>query len=268
MQRLRWALPLLLCVAGNAAAQAVSSDPLASTLEQSATAAAAFRSAWGLSDREHARFERELRLMQPFVDTQISPLEVLGIAAQSESERRLYASRYVEVQREHNMRALRWAIHVEQAALNAGLREALESDPLIQGRLNSEDKRLQGERKAYFGTKLPAKQSAGHDPLSTDHWPKNQQVPGRIVVFVAPDCAACDDAFEGARRSVKTGLADAVDVVFADMGAPDRDVITRWAVDNGIEADDVSERRITLNYESTRWKTLRGERGVPVVVGQ
>ena len=212
--------------------------------------------AQGLTAAEVETFERVRAAMVPFVDENISPLEVLGISAQSVEEKRQFAQRFVELQLAHTRAALEWAVFVEEAAERVNAREYIAQSDAINNALKAEKNRLKAEQRKYFGfDKKPIQSTAFQQAL----------IAHRKVIFITPGCQQCNEMFQDILVDVKAGEVPAVDVVFADMGAEHSREISQWAASVGLDPSLTRARKVTLNFEGKRWRALRGSNALPYV---
>ena len=85
-----------------------SSNVSGSTLQTSSEDAAvrAVRQAWGLTTEEYVRFQALDKGFRGFFAQNLSPLEILGIHARNEAERKQYAERFARIQYEDVSRIL------------------------------------------------------------------------------------------------------------------------------------------------------------------
>ena len=114
-------------------------------------------------------------------DASLSPIEILGIHAETDQERDAYARRWAKVVYEDTKRVLAF-----QRAFDQAMRELTQSEPLIDV------------------TKLPSHQD-----------PKNELQPSdRLLLFVELDCQLCDEAASVALKT--TEFINALDIYFVD----------------------------------------------------
>lgn len=174
------------------------------------------REAWGLSETE---WQRYLTLMQgirgAISPKTLSPIEVLGIHAETEAERRDYAKRFARLMQEDAERLLAF-----QQAYDQAWREL---DPA--GRL-------------IDPTRLP--KPAVADPLLK---------PGdRLVLFtrLAADCGSCKKALDAANSAAETADVP-LDLYFTD--AKSDDAIRTWISRQGFDEARIRARKITFNHD-------------------
>jgi len=170
---------------------------------------------WGLSPEEWQRYRTLMEGIRGSISpATISPIEVLGIHARDDAERRKYAEQWAVMMREDAERILAFQRAYDQA-----------------GRLLYPDETL------IDVTLLPSR-AAGDEALRrTD----------RVLLFVRPDCAACDALL--ARVLARLDRLDGVDVFLTGIAAGDEGAVRHWAMDRGIRPEWVTARRVTLNFD-------------------
>jgi integrating conjugative element protein (TIGR03759 family) len=235
----RLVMVVSLCLAG---AQALSAQTVLSTLPQSTVEHVdtlreqdQVMRAWGLTEAEAMRYEALMRGPRgAFSVANISPLEVLGIHAETPAQRRAYADRLVRLLYEDTERVLAFERETQAAWQRLG-------QPL------------------FDPTRMPgrtARQAIDKGQL----WGK------RLAVFVAlKDCPRCA---AGTRELVRMTGADSpltgLDVYVID--SHDTEAIRNFARGVGIAPEAVSSRRITLNQGETLFRQYVGEdRDLPKV---
>jgi integrating conjugative element protein (TIGR03759 family) len=174
------------------------------------------REAWGLSEAEWHRY---LALMQgirgAISPKTLSPLEVLGIHAETEAERRNYARRFARLMQEDAERLLAF-----QRAYDQAWREF---DPA--GRM-------------IDPARLPKRAAA--DPMLK---------PGdRLVLFtrLAAECGSCKTMFDAANSAAETADVP-LDIYFTD--AKSDDAIRAWISRQGFDEARIRARKITFNHD-------------------
>lgn len=144
----------------------------------------------------------------------LSPIEVLGIHARDSAERRRYAEQWALMMREDAERILAF-----QHAYDEASQQLFPNETLIDvARLPSRIGRYDALRR-------------------TD----------RVLLFVRPDCGACDALL--ARVLASIDRLAGVDVFLSGIAAGDDTAIRAWAIDRGIRPEWVNAQRVTLNFE-------------------
>ena len=170
---------------------------------------------WGLSAEEWQRYRTLMEGIRGSISPgTISPIEVLGIHARDEAERRKYAEQWAVMMREDAERILAF-----QRAYDAAGRLLYPDESLIDV------------------ARLPLQTDSDDTLRRTD----------RVLLFARPDCAACDALL--ARVLARLDRLDGVDVFLTGISAGDEDAIRAWAAERGIRPEWVTARRVTLNFE-------------------
>lgn len=188
---------------------------------------------WGLSAAEWQRYRTLMEGIRGSISPgTISPIEVLGIHARDDAERRKYAEQWAVMMREDAERILAF-----QRAYDAAGRLLYPDESLIDV------------------ARLPQQTDGGEGLSRTD----------RVLLFVRPDCAACD-ALLG-RVLARLDRLDGVDVFLAGIPAGDEEAIRNWAVERGIRPEWVTARRVTLNFEGGALaRVAPGRAALPVLM--
>lgn len=168
-----------------------------------------------LSSDEWDRHEQLVSELRKYLsNSNISPLEVLGIHAEDAATRREYAKRWARIVYEDTQRVLEF-----QRDFDAAMRELVADQPLIDV------------------SRLPSRMAAP-EIVSTD----------RLLLFVTLDCYLCSIAIETILKHLETFKA--VDVYFTDITYGDETLIQTWASDHGLDPSLVEAGKITLNYDN------------------
>ncbi len=213
-------------------AQAIPSAVAVSGHDDAAAQARLSRDQWGLDETEWQRYQALMAgirgsLSQPA----ISPLEVLGIHARDEAERKKYARQFAEAMRQDTERVLAFQREYQQAwaELNPS---GLMVDP----------------------SKLPAspgKSTAGF------------QTGDRLLLFVKTrDCPACDNLLATALAGQRAGAQ--LDIYITGVASDDG--IRSWARQHNIDPEDVRRKRTTLNHDSGQLAQVAGAGAPPPVL--
>jgi integrating conjugative element protein (TIGR03759 family) len=183
--------------------------------------------AWGLAETEWRRYQSLMQGIRGSVSpATISPLEVLGIHARDEAERRRYAELWAEAMWEDAERILAF----QRAYVEAG-RRLYPDVPLIDS------------------SRLPEK-----DEQTTGLGPQD-----RVLFFTRPDCDACDGLL--ARLLHRIDQIAGIDIYLAGIDPSDDRAVRDWAGQHGIKPEWVRTRKVTLNFEAGALAELTGGRG-------
>jgi integrating conjugative element protein (TIGR03759 family) len=217
---------------------------------------------WGLSVEDYRRYQLLMKGVRGAVsDPRISPIEVLGIHARSDAERRRYAEMFARLMVDDAQRLLQFQTEYEHAvhrlyprlvALDlgaaahppGGLQPALVSAPQ-QPIVSAQPQDTGALAPAAFST--PPAVSAGD----------------RLLVFARDGCPPCDFAVDRALAHARAGIAVDLYVV----GARSADEVQRLARRLGVEPALVGSGRVTLNLDrGTYARVLPGAPALPAVV--
>jgi len=171
--------------------------------------------AWDLSETEWLRYKQLMQGIRGSISPPtISPIEVLGIHARNDEERRRYAEMWARAMREDVDRILAFQRAYDEAG-----------------------KRL-----------YPNEQLIDLDRLSGHDDKQAALLPGdRVLFFTKPDCPACDMVW---RKLVEhLDKVAVVDIYVAGVKPGDDAAIRTWAAGHGIDPVWVRNRHVTLNHE-------------------
>jgi len=183
--------------------------------------------AWDLSDTEWQRYRALMEGIRGSISpATLSPIEVLGIHARDEGERRRYAERWTRLMRDDAERILAF-----QHAYDRAWKRLFPADRLIDP------------------ARLPDGETADVTLQPTD----------RVLFFTRPDCASCDALLRQLLKRVDT-LAG-VDIYLLGL-PPDDDTAARdWAERQSIAPRWVRSRRVTLNHDGGALSELTQGKG-------
>lgn len=220
---------LLFLVGSFAIAQTVSHtnelplDRSSTRIDRSARESIGHAATWGLSNEEWERHLELLRGIRGRLSSKsISPVEVLGIHARNDSERKHYARVWARMMLDDADRILKFQKAYDQAIadISAGM-------PLIDPDLV---------------------------PLAGPEDKLELQSSDRIMYFTSLDCVACEVVYDRSSRLLTR--VDGIDVYFVDTDSTDYGRIRSWAQNRGIEPLDVRSKKVTLNFDNGTLKTL------------
>lgn len=178
---------------------------------------------WGISKDEYSRYEELMKGMRGTVSPDnISPIEVLGIHAESASERRKYARIWADMMEKDAERILAF-----QRAYDAAWAD--------KGRDIINVEQIRGDVAAAAPAAQPEQNSPG-------------SVKKMIFATSMDGCPRCDDRIQKILTSMLVDQSIQLDIYFSDSKGKDNSVIRQWAVKNNIDAEHLRTRRITLNH--------------------
>ena len=182
---------------------------------------------WQLSVQEWGRYEELMRGVRGRLShPNISPIEVLGIHARSETERMHYARIWARMMRDDALRVLQFqrAYDIEAKALN-------EDEPLIDVSLL---------------------------PKTIKHQDKVISESERVLVFLRLDCPLSDIVFDQVYQRVS--LLHGIDTYFVDVAESDHDRVKAWARERGINAQHVQSGKVTINFDNGLLESIDPDR--------
>ncbi len=189
--------------------------------------------AWGLSPQEWQRYKQLKQGIRASISpATISPIEVLGIHARDEAERRRYAERWVHAMREDVGRILAFQHAYDEAG-----------------------KRLYPDETLIDSARLPGPGDRTGALQSSD----------RVLFFTRPDCPACDALWNRLRKRIDDMAG--IDIYIAGVKPGDDPSVRAWAATHGIDPTWVRSRRVTLNHDAGALARLtRGEGKAPYLL--
>ncbi len=171
---------------------------------------------WGLSETEWHRYKQLMQGIRGSISPPtISPIEVLGIHARDEDERRRYAELWARAMREDVDRILAFQRAYDEAG-----------------------KRLYPDQQLIDVGRLPG----GGDKTSA------LQPGDRVLFFTRPDCPACESLLNRLRK--RLDWVSGIDIYVTGFKPGDDQAIRGWAADHGIDPAWVRNQRVTLNHEA------------------
>ena len=184
--------------------------------------------AWGLTALETDRYEMLMRGPRgAFSVPNISPIEVLGIHAETAAERQQYAERLVRLLYEDTERVLAFERATQAAWQRLG-------------------------RPMFDAARLETRTTGG--------LPGRPDLRGkRLALFVASrDCPRCTaNARELVALAGDDGPLSGLDIYVVDTR--DAEAIRAFARGVGVDPESVTRRRITLNHGETLFRLYRGD---------
>lgn len=194
---------------------------------------------WGLTLDDYHRYQTLMKGVRGAIsDPRISPIEVLGIHARNDAERRKYAEMFARMMAEDTERVLQFQLEYDRAfrRLHPQLL-AFDSSPV---------------RPPGFRTTTSATQQAAATPVPASAGgiagmsrPPAVAPGDRVLVFTRADCPACDDLVQRAAAAAGRGVA--VDLYL--VGARSIDEAQGYARRVALDPSLVNAGRVTLNLD-------------------
>lgn len=205
---------------------------------------------YGLDDNEWDRVLYLTAVDRHFGDN-LSPIELLGKYAETDSDRERYARLYTAVTIDQMRRSQAWALAIQKVAQERDLtREVLDSTPQIQAGLDRLGIRppVTDATRALYQRRQTSQQSA-------------------TTLFVSLACEApCGDLAGKLSRQVLAGFRDKLDIVFIGSDAKDQNDIIEWVNTQAINTGLLRDGSVELHVDSQYWRALRTSDDVPRVI--
>ncbi|MCG7890202.1 MAG: TIGR03759 family integrating conjugative element protein [Candidatus Thiodiazotropha endolucinida] len=188
---------------------------------------------WELSETEWRRYKQLMQGIRGSISpSTISPIEVLGIHARDDAERRRYAEAWARAMYEDAGRILAF-----QRAYDAATKQLYPNELLID--IN----------------RLPEKTEPTSALQSTD----------RLLFFARPECPACDLLM--GKLMKRLDEVRGIDIYLTGIEPGDDAAVRAWASTHAIDPGWVRNRRITLNHDGGALERLtRGQGEVPTLL--
>jgi len=171
---------------------------------------------WGLSKIEWRRYKELMQGIRGSVSpSTISPIEVLGIHARDQEERRRYAEQWAQAMREDVERILAFQYAYDEAG-----------------------KRLYPNEQLIDVARLPQRAKKTSVLQAGD----------RVLFFTRPDCPACDGML--ARLLKRINEINGIDIYLAGIAPGNDQAVRGWASNHAIRPEWVIKRQVTLNHEA------------------
>lgn len=184
---------------------------------------------WQISESEWRRYQSLMEGIRGSISpANLSPIEVLGIHARDEAERRRYAERWAQMMRDDADRILAF-----QHAYDSAWKRLFPAESLID----------RGQ--------LPAASASEVELQSHD----------RVLFFTRPDCAVCDAVLR--RLLGKINAVAGIDIYLIGAEPSNDAAVREWANGQAIEPIWVRTRRVTLNHDAGALAELSRGQGRP-----
>lgn len=180
---------------------------------------------WGLSVDEYSRYEELMEGIRGSIspDT-ISPLEVLGIHAESEAERAKYARMWADMMEQDAERVLAFQRAYDAAWVEKG-------------------------NKALIDIAQLQNLSTAPTTTSLSNTAKSVGNTSKLILATSlAGCDACDRKIQQVLTSMMVDPSLQLDIYFSDSSDKENSVIRQWAMKNNIDAEQLRSKKITLNH--------------------
>ncbi len=191
---------------------------------------------WGISAAEYARYEELMKGIRGSIspDT-ISPIEVLGIHAQNEMERRKYARLWADMMEEDTQRVLAFQRAYDQAWRDKGDKPLIDISKL--------------QTSSQIDNNLTTNISSGLAQRKM------------LIVTKIEGCELCEKKIQQLLTSMLVDKTLHLDVYFSDSSDKENSVIRQWALTNRVDMELLKNRRLTLNHGQSLMKKYQLDEG-------
>jgi integrating conjugative element protein (TIGR03759 family) len=212
---------------------------------------------WGLTLDDYRRYQALMKGVRGAIsDPRISPIEVLGIHARDDAERRKYAEMFARLMAEDTQRVLQFQVEYDRAfrRLHPQL-AAFDSGSSAPNPGNPKPARVALPEPVVRPTASAAAASISRTPVVSTG--------DRMLVFTRTDCRECDDLVQRAAVAANQGVM--VDLYL--VGARSTDEVQRYARRVSLDPAAVSAGRVTLNLDGgTFGRVLPRQQDLPALV--
>ncbi len=186
---------------------------------------------WKITEEEYTRY---LELAQgprgSFSAPNITPIEVLGIHAETAAKRQKYATLWVEMIKADTADVLAF-----QNTVNAVWTARYPDEPIInRERINQ----LRAASNSRFG------------PLETKVKQRPMSFAGRTLFFTRTRCDKCDRHLDALLGLLEGGKIAGLDIYLAGIPHDDDKAIQAWAREREVPIENLGKRTITLNHDT------------------
>lgn len=213
---------------------------------------------WGLTIEDYRRYQALMKGVRGAIsDPRISPIEVLGIHARDDAERRKYAEMFARLMAEDTQRVLQFQLEYDRAFRRLHPKLVAFDDGLgTHGRERLPSAHLPGP--------TPTNVAAATAPVAGGMSRAPSVSAGdRILVFTRDDCRDCDDLVQRAIPLAHRGVTVDLYVV----GAHSADDAQRYAQRIALDPALVGARLVTLNVDGgTLARVLPRQQELPALV--
>jgi integrating conjugative element protein (TIGR03759 family) len=213
---------------------------------------------WGLTLEDYRRYQALMKGVRGAIsDLRISPIEVLGIHARDDAERRKYAEMFARLMAEDTQRVLQFQLEYDRAFKRL-------HPKLVALDFGAGPRRPDGLQAVLAAAPtLPVPASPSVPTTAGMSRAPSVSAGDRILVFTRDDCRDCDHLVQRTVTLARQGVG--VDLYM--VGARSADEAQRYARRLAIDPTLVSDRRVTLNVDGgTFARVLPQQRGVPALV--
>lgn len=217
---------------------------------------------WGLTLEDYRRYQSLMKGMRGAVsDPRISPIEVLGIHARDDAERRKYAEMFARLMAEDTQRVLQFQLEYDGAFKRL-------YPTLVALDRGATSRRPPSRLATLISSPSSAPSAAATAQATTTGSYGVSRAPSvtagdRLLVFTRQDCSSCDDLVRRSLALAGESLVVDVYLVGAHAAGDAQSYARRLAIDPEL----VDARRVTLNLDGgTFARVLPQQRELPALV--
>lgn len=226
--------------APTASAQSAQNVDAEQTINTSVLSSADAAARWGLTVEEYEQYETAMAgLRGRLSDPHITPIEVLGIEAKTEAERRKYAERWVKAIEGDTAKVLAFS----NAVNDAWARLRPDSPMIDRSRIN----------------RLRARAGSKYAPIPASI--ESLMLNGRLLVFTREQCGPCDAQVKSLVARAAAGEFKGLDLYLLDVPTNDQSRIQKWARRLGVPENAVRAGAVTINFDAGAFERLTGSLG-------
>jgi integrating conjugative element protein (TIGR03759 family) len=212
---------------------------------------------WGLTIEDYRRYQALMKGVRGALsDPRISPIEVLGIHARDDAERRKYAEMFARLMAEDTQRVLQFQMEYDRAFRR------------LHPKLVALDFGASGIPEGSKTSFTPAPMAPVSTVASVSAAASMSRAPSvsagdRVLVFTRDGCRECDELVQRASAAAQHGI----DVDLYVVGAHSEGDAQRYAQRVAVAPALVNTGRITLNLDGgTFARVLPKQRDLPALV--
>ena len=243
----RWILGFLaigLQLGANAHAQSADSTLQETRTELTSTSTATLEEQariWGITTEDYRRFQEAMKGPRGrFSSPNITPIEVLGIEAETAAERQRFAEIWVETIRADTTKVLAFS-----RTVNETWRRLHGDEPLVDRAYINRHRVEQGKRP------IP---TADHGGILAD--PTKVTGSDQLLLFTEVGCESCNADVLRLAKQLEAGDFAGLDIYLLDVPPGDIAAVQSWAAAAGIPVHLVRGGRLTLNFDGGAFRSL------------
>jgi integrating conjugative element protein (TIGR03759 family) len=213
---------------------------------------------WGLTIDDYRRYQALMKGVRGAIsDPRISPIEVLGIHARDDAERRKYAEMFARLMAEDTQRVLQFQLEYDRAFRRL-------HPQLVVLDFATSPRHPVSQKTAMVTPSSSTAPATSSSTIATGiSHPAAVSTGDRLLVFTRADCRECDDLVQRATAAAVSGVT--VDIYL--VGARSNDEVQRYARRMALDPAVVNSGRVTLNLDAGTFARVLPKQGdLPALV--